>query len=660
MEHYCNVLLKDGFDCRTLVTFARKKVTAHSVAQQKTFAKILAAFERSLSGASMVGGDDEKENGAAGMTDIALSAQEDGGANFGDFKQLLFFGKYFLAMMGCDVEARADMKNSSDLYVDFDGFGGVLGEKSSESVEAGMNAMTLVVEKTIELLNKKMPINDPLLFLCHEFCTCTKNDKLLESFYQSLESASAECVNEELVNSDTQARDYHWFKTYLADSNIWLARKGGNNDSILYKFLDELADDAKERQQEYIWSNVKKEEEADAAIWSVMLQFEDYQSDKYASPLRQDRIEQGNVAQMSYHELFLMSTKIEDSSKFNIVSAYDNKIYLTQCLASAHSMNSQFQKDVKDIFVAINKNCSFEATPVKTYEECVRIINSHGSEYTAQEFPRASSILNFLSCIVTFNSVKEMYSGLNQFMSKVNKGDSGCVTQLVKIENGLNKILDWKNARDSEYCDVTLSVIIHDKLSETSMIGEINLVLTWLLKANEMGVKLSEIKRRTPVMYGNGNLVKLDGNNDRYKSKLAIMMGNGDYDGMANELMLEPNRIFSIIDSDNNSVPLLYHCGKNYDSNPRMFDLFFNSLSYYHNVILQSKEKESDFVKKYLNFNDCANLISDTQFVKCLLKIVLFVCFDRVILMLYLIVTLNKTKRNNTKKKIVWFQCGLQ
>ena len=163
------------------------------------------------------------------MTDIALSAQEDGGANFGDFKQLFFFGKYFLAVMGCDVEARADMKNSSDLYVDFDGFGGVLGEKSSESVEAGMNAMTLVVEKTIELLNKKMPINDPLLFLCHEFCTCTKNDKLLESFCQSL------------------------------------ARKGGNNGSILY---------------EYIWSNVKKEEEADAAIWSVMLQFEDYQSDQ--------------------------------------------------------------------------------------------------------------------------------------------------------------------------------------------------------------------------------------------------------------------------------------------------------------------------------------------------------------------------------------------
>ena len=91
------------------------------------------------------------------------------------------------------------------------------------------------------------------------------------------------------------------------------------------------------------------------------------------------------------------------------------------------------------------------------------------------------------------------------------------------------------------------------------------------------------------------------------------MIGNGDYDGFANELMLEPNRIFSIIDRDNYNVPLVYHCGKSCDSNPRMIDPFFNSLTYYHNVILQSKEKESDFVKRYLNFNDCANLISHTN-----------------------------------------------
>ena len=86
MEHCCNVLLKDGFNCRTLVTFAEKKVTAHSVAQQKTLPKILAAFERLLSGASTVGGDDEKENGA----------QEGGGANFGILKYCYFLESIFL------------------------------------------------------------------------------------------------------------------------------------------------------------------------------------------------------------------------------------------------------------------------------------------------------------------------------------------------------------------------------------------------------------------------------------------------------------------------------------------------------------------------------------------------------------------------------------
>ena len=30
--------------------------------------------------------------------------------------------------MGCDVEARADMKKLSDVFVDFDGLGGVLGK----------------------------------------------------------------------------------------------------------------------------------------------------------------------------------------------------------------------------------------------------------------------------------------------------------------------------------------------------------------------------------------------------------------------------------------------------------------------------------------------------------------------------------------------------
>ena len=80
-----------------------------------------------------------------------------------------------------------------------------------------------------------------------------------------------------------------------------------------------------------------------------------------------------------------------------------------------------------------------------------------------------------------------MHSGLNKFMAKVNNGEAGSVASILCIKNGFNKILDWKNTDDANYCDIRLYVLIKDSETKSRMIGQIEFAMNWLLAAKKMG-----------------------------------------------------------------------------------------------------------------------------------------------------------------------------
>ena len=61
------------------------------------------------------------------------------------------------------------------------------------------------------------------------------------------------------------------------------------------------------------------------------------------------------------------------------------------------------------------------------------------------------------------------------------------VTEILRIKNGFNSVLNWKSFENAEYCDIKLNVIIYDETLNMSIIGEIQLLLEWLLKSKKIG-----------------------------------------------------------------------------------------------------------------------------------------------------------------------------
>ena len=380
-------------------------------------------------------------------------------------------------------------------------------DSDSERNNIVRQTMESIVYGMIDLLNRKMPICDAMLILCVEFLNNydynseensneeKKNDdnsgnKLLDIFVDSLNMAVSQCLNENFVNQNTKLRDYFWFKKYLLNSNIWLCNinvKYNNDkcDQLLYSVIDSTINKALYQQKEFIWSNVQKEEinEKSKSNWNKLLHYQNWQTKKYCE-LRQDLVSNGIKSTQSLNEIYCILARLDDNSNFNVLSQM-NGIYLIRSLTFAHSINRQFQNEMRDVFDKIsNKLCYFGNAPVKTYS---RSLIKSETDYCDRKFPQSSCIIDYLRCSVTFNNVNELFNGLIKFIDFVKNGKCGCVIQIVRIKNGFTNILNWDNVNSCEYCDIKLNVIIFDKETNQSMIGEIQLLLKWLLKAKKIG-----------------------------------------------------------------------------------------------------------------------------------------------------------------------------
>ena len=78
-----------------------------------------------------------------------------------------------------------------------------------------------------------------------------------------------------------------------------------------------------------------------------------------------------------------------------------------------------------------------------------------------------------------------MFDTLTAFIDKVNKGDCECVTEIIRIKNSFSGVLNWKSFKDCQYVDLKLNVIVHDKDRNVSIVGEVQWLLKWLLKAKK-------------------------------------------------------------------------------------------------------------------------------------------------------------------------------
>ena len=63
-------------------------------------------------------------------------------------------------------------------------------------------------------------------------------------------------------------------------------------------------------------------------------------------------------------------------------------------------------------------------------------------------------------CSVTFDTSRDLLYAMNKFIKMVNNNETGCIIQILRIKNGLYNIRNWRNYKDSHYCDVKFNVLI--------------------------------------------------------------------------------------------------------------------------------------------------------------------------------------------------------
>ena len=269
---------------------------------------------------------------------------------------------------------------------------------------------------------------------------------------------------------------------------------------LLYEYVDELADKLLIKQKEFIFDSVNKEKVKDESNFYKLCNFEIDIKDKSSIVLRQDGLDDGILPLKGEKEIYLGNAIIDAYNSqnttsqidYDIISEYNEKIYLTQVLSYGHQNYPYFIEQLSNYFTneenENNKNCVFTKAPVKLYDRC---LIKATTDYSIEAYPSAACILDILRSSVVYNSIESLLNGLNRFVDDIHNGKIECISKIIRIKNGFTKILDWKSFSDAEYCDLKLNVVFTNR-DKKSMIVEIQFLISSLLKAKKLGHKYSQ------------------------------------------------------------------------------------------------------------------------------------------------------------------------
>ena len=498
MKYYCE-LLTQKLNGKVLLSAKNKfGQTSLDIAKQKHFNPIISVLKPYVVESSQSKDEKEKERENADE-DLISSSQQASKIESTHLllKKQLSFAKYFLLYFGCAINDKQYGPNSDDtllnqLFVDCSQFSLKQKQTFNNSKESN-NAMKSIVQTLISLIKAKMPISDEVLVLCFAYCNELDNE-LLNELIESLTDACDQCLNSNYYSTNdssinTQLRDYYWFKQFLLFSNSMLLKIQPSN-VLMYDYIEKTVGKALVSQKEFIWKQVESEKQQNSKDWNRLVAYnangKKINIHKYK--LRQDSIPNGMKLDWNKEDLWIMSPLVDRTSNYQIFEEYNSKAYLTKLLIVSNAMNVMFQSDMKKLFgqieQKINKSISFQAAPVKKYDRCIVKSNT---DYQNEEFPSCASIVDLLRCSVCFNDVETMLQTLDAFCDLIyDEKCSFCVTEIIRVKNGFNDIVRWKSENDANYCDVKLNVIIFDKQTNRAILGEIQFLLKWLLKAKKM------------------------------------------------------------------------------------------------------------------------------------------------------------------------------
>ena len=572
------------------------------------------------------------------------------------------------------------MGKYSDLYCSWeDSLTGIL--KNDDACKV----MDTIVNVVSRLLESTMPISDDVLVLCWKYCLMIGNKEKCDKFLALLTTTVKDSLN---PKSDTKARDGAWFKEFLLNSNVWLMKQHNNKNNnkkenkddvktdnnnnneaksdsptkgLLYEEISDTANKQLEFVKEFIKDNVVREMKENSKEFDVLVKYEMKLDNKIE--LRQDAIEYGIQSDYKEKDLWIMASHIQNKN-FDCFQEYNLKNYLTKMLVTAHAINDSFQDEMRRMFKRINKCAVFMPAPVKLEERCQIKVQT---DYNEIRYPSASALLDCIRCSITFDSCSDLLRGVLEFKERIEKqenNDKYMIKKIVRCKNTFNKIESWINKNGEidvnkcNYCDIKLNVIIVSSLSDdgssnasisnkTAIIGEVQFLINWFLRAKAMSHSWYSILRRNEFVENVNGMLLDDCDLIKYQRKILGWINHENLESISKELLFNPNKILAMkypitktktnitetisvekksgnsnskddtinvvststavqtmktedfnAESEWPKVPLLFKFGKTEWF--RAFKLYFASILHFSKIINSSKNKRN-FCERYIN-----------------------------------------------------------
>eukprot|EP01084_Bolivina_argentea_P297063 511711_1 len=390
----------------------------------------------------------------------------------------------------------------------------LIGQQSKEIFLKSIN------EVIINIINKKQVFSDDMLNLCWKIAEMN-GDPLQSELWHAIKSTCQQII------SKKNKRDWYWMKHCLMISNIWYYRvqsianikmeqKHDNDDSneqksidktYLYYFLLDLVNKESKNQLDKLDQNITKQTLNNEVLWNNLINFKlepyqliELQTDQHP---RQDNIPNGIVAGYTKEQLNQNGT----NHSFEGVSFYDHQQYLCNLLLLAQTVDAEFQKSIQKTF-NVNKRTNigrinvneqkhnddidgnniieYKGGPVKLLERArAKAIN----EYTEEDFPTSSCVLDFNRCSLVFKDIKSLLNGLDLFIKKVTSYQSGCVIGIVRLKNGFTEYAKI----GPRYADIKVNVLIKGKYH--NIVGEVQFLITTMVNFKKSAHNLYSISR---------------------------------------------------------------------------------------------------------------------------------------------------------------------
>ena len=104
------------------------------------------------------------------------------------------------------------------------------------------------------------------------------------------------------------------------------------------------------------------------------------------------------------------------------------------------------------------------------------------ADYADQPWPRTASVVDLVRASITFDSCAAMIAGMTKFQELIGNGEGGSVQKVLRVKNMFKIYNSKKNGgiqitslqlNKFSYCDIKMNLLIHEKHTNTAIIGEI-------------------------------------------------------------------------------------------------------------------------------------------------------------------------------------------